>query len=575
MGAVPSSLLDCSIDENPILTTKDWTLHHAQKQDNGPLSVFINKNNPDSKLSTLAQSLKTYRHPSILSFLAWSETKSQAYLFTEKACPLTLVLGQQSSHSISLGLLEICQALQFLHDKGNLVHGNICQNALFITPAGRWKIAGLEQVIHIPDNKMSPDSKQSETSRDVLALGLVITELLLGLNDEPSKDFLVYTKSHLLLPDLTRRPTISQVLEHPYFHQPHIEIFQFLKDLTLKLESEKKDFFLGLGEKLGQCPARVLGAQFTGLLLSRYVLMDSTARSKLIPKLLEPQSKNSDALFTDELFKEFIVPQIRTMFLVYDMSVRLVLLQHFSVYSSLIDVQTLEDDILPALLLGLKDLNPNIVSETLRALADLVPILGPEIVIGRSRSKIFSDGSPNHKITPVLSSQQIMERVPHSQRVPPIGAEQDPLETDHFSGTENWDDWEDEEENEEKTIFHTEPDKLIEAQQVLEPMISMKSVLSSNSEESHRRLQSDIDTLVKNVQDLDILKLDIKVPSKIKTDEEVDFFADMTPNIPKQKSSLEKFQTELDTAKQIREQKFAAVADLDTEEGWGDEELEW
>ena len=50
---------------------------------------------------------------------------------------------------------------------GNLVHGNICQNALFITPAGRWKIAGLEQVIHIPENKMSPTSKQSETSRNV------------------------------------------------------------------------------------------------------------------------------------------------------------------------------------------------------------------------------------------------------------------------------------------------------------------------------------------------------------------------------------------------------------------------
>ena len=187
---------------------QDWTLHHAQNTDDGPLSVFINKNQTDSKLSTLgkihlnsvglksiplfviyniynifnyfnniykmlywgpcfifiyqckslvelssklsiicfyfgileckylwlktffvinsmltllllAQSLKTYRHPSILSFLAWSQTKSEAYLFTEKACPLTLVRGQQSAHSISLGLLEICQALQFLHDKGN------------------------------------------------------------------------------------------------------------------------------------------------------------------------------------------------------------------------------------------------------------------------------------------------------------------------------------------------------------------------------------------------------------------------------------------------------------------------
>ena len=59
-------------------------------------------------------------------------------------------------------------------------------------------------------------------------------------------------------------------------------------------------------------------------------------------------------------------------------------------------------------------------------------LIGPEIVIGRSRSKIFSDGSPNRKITPVQSSQQIMDRLPHSQRVPPIGAEQDPLETDQF-----------------------------------------------------------------------------------------------------------------------------------------------
>ena len=52
------------------------------------------------------------------------------------------------------------------------------------------------------------------------------------------------------------------------------------------------------------------------------------------------------------------------------------------------------DDILPALLLGLKDTNSQLVSATLRALADLVPILGPEVVVGSNRTKIFSDGSP-------------------------------------------------------------------------------------------------------------------------------------------------------------------------------------
>ena len=89
------------------------------------------------------------------------------------------------------------------------------------------------------------------------------------------------------------------------------------------------------------------------------------------------------------------------MFLVYDTGIRLVLLEHFQHYAAFIgnlklmfiplclsrervlspkkknaslrfiwltdlDKTTLEDDILPALLLGLKDTNPKIVSQTLR-----------------------------------------------------------------------------------------------------------------------------------------------------------------------------------------------------------------
>ena len=57
---------------------------------------------------------------------------------------------------------------------------------------------------------------------------------------------------------------------------------------------------------------------------------------------------------------------------------------------------------------------------------------------------------------------------------------------------------------------------------------------------------SSVEKMIKNVEDLDIMKLDVKV-SKTKTDkvEDVDFFADMKPEIPKAASALEQFEEKL------------------------------
>jgi SCY1-like protein 3 len=46
------------------------------------------------------------------------------------------------------------------------------------------------------------------------------------------------------------------------------------------------------------------------------------------------------------------------------------------------------------LLVGIKDNDDDLVAKTLRALADLVPLLGAATVIGGKRGKLFTDGRP-------------------------------------------------------------------------------------------------------------------------------------------------------------------------------------
>ena len=68
--------------------------------------------------------------------------------------------------------------------------------------------------------------------------------------------------------------------------------------------------------------------------------------------------------------------------------------RHFPSYCHTFHTVVLEEEVLPLLLLGIRDLNDQLVADSLRALAEVVPILGASKVIGKNRRKIFSDGAP-------------------------------------------------------------------------------------------------------------------------------------------------------------------------------------
>lgn len=620
MGAESSVLSDCQLDESPILTTADWSLHHAEHSDHGQLSVFIDNNHTEgARIDKLALNLRLYRHPFILRYVSCcsSSSPSSAHLLTEKASPLSVVRRQQTDLATRLGLHETIQAVQFLHERGQATHNNICQAAVFVTPHGRWRLAGLEFLTKFCDpgfaevrasanDRYAPAIPPEETSlsgppsprldhvaRDIYSLGVLITEVLNESQDPLTRQFKDFASSEMMNKEGSKRPTLETVLQHPYFNHNYLQIVAFLKDLPLRSLDERAVFFRDVIQKLQTIPENLIGLQLIPLILSRYVLMDATARSEIIPHVLCPLTSDHQVglqpILSEEAFREAVVPQIRTMFLVRDTQIRLTLLKHFPNYCKVIDVVTLEDDILPALLLGIRDSNQVIVSATLRALAELVPILGPEIVIGSNRKKIFTDGSPGkNKATvkeekeqnfvekasvekTVVATKSIEEEyfgdiLP--ERFPGEGAEINDddrtiivaklEEGIHDGNLDSWDDWED--ENMEKKCDN-------------EDLFLTSTPLVSKVEQMEK--------IIRNVQDLDIMKLDIKTNTKkVKVEDGMDFFADMAPDIPKTEDSIQKFENKLrQESREVTPEvatigKFAAVEE-EVAEGWGEEELDW
>ena len=49
-----------------------------------------------------------------------------------------------SSDLLKYGLLQVTEALQFLHYSGHVIHRNVCPNSVVVTKRGVWKLAGME-----------------------------------------------------------------------------------------------------------------------------------------------------------------------------------------------------------------------------------------------------------------------------------------------------------------------------------------------------------------------------------------------------------------------------------------------
>uniref|UniRef100_A0A2K5ZJS2 SCY1 like pseudokinase 3 n=1 Tax=Mandrillus leucophaeus TaxID=9568 RepID=A0A2K5ZJS2_MANLE len=427
MGSENSALKSYTLKEPPFILPSGLAVYPAVLQDGKFASVFVYKRENEDKVNKAAKHLKTLRHPCLLRFLSCTVEADGIHLVTERVQPLEVALETLSSAEVCAGIYDILLALIFLHDRGQLTHNNVCLSSVFVSEDGHWKLGAMETVCKIsqatpeflrsiqsirdpasiPPEEMSPEFTTLPEchghARDAFSFGTLVESLLTILNEQVSADVLSSFQqtlhSTLLNPIPNCRPALCTLLSHEFFRNDFLEVVNFLKSLTLKSEEEKTEFFKFLLDRVSCLSEELIASRLVPLLLNQLVFAEPVAVKSFLPHLLGPKK----------------------------------------------------------VLLGLRDTSDSIVAITLHSLAVLVSLLGPEVVVGGERTKIFKRTAPSFTKNIDLS----LEGDPFSQPIKfPINGLSDVKnsleDSKNFPSSskksEEWPDWSEPEEPENQTV---------------------------------------------------------------------------------------------------------------------------
>ncbi|XP_071540906.1 uncharacterized protein [Panulirus ornatus] len=425
MGNTDSALGHLEVERENGSVYEDWTMAPGDLE-GVPVTVFSAAHPPSSRkrpyIERALQASRVYRHPGLLKYLDGGVIGGEVVLVMERATPL---LHQDLEHfsplHISAGLLSIIDTLVFLHDRAGVSHNNVSGASIFVTPDGAWKLWGLEyscsfgeltrdHIEHINsychEKSIPPDDKSRispayQHARDSYAFACLVEDILTPETVSEvagAADFLSLVQKSGLNNDWTQRPRLAVLADHHMFSHEFLKLHENLTNVLLLSDQRREEFLKSVAENLRQYPEELVSSTLAKALLSRPVLLHPAASTHLMPKVLIPKNGTAndaeDGLFSDEVFQRDIVPHLVSLFGVHDATVRGILLIYLPYYVSLIPKDVLASEVLPELLLGIRDSSDSLVMSTLHALAELVPILGANTVIGENRQNLFTTAKP-------------------------------------------------------------------------------------------------------------------------------------------------------------------------------------
>ncbi|KAF6265414.1 armadillo-type protein [Scenedesmus sp. NREL 46B-D3] len=407
--------LNVNVDPHQYDTAWGCWSHHSgtNKEDGSAVSVFkIAAVDPtDVKLVAArngVRRLKMLRHPNVLAFKDSLEVQEKGqtvlYLVTEAVRPLAMVLQEldlagQHRQYLATGMLHMTNAVSFINNSCNMIHGNLCMAAVVVTDSLDWKLHGFDLLsehaltgdfaLKQASWMVASQYKPAELAKcewqavqqgpswavDSWGLGCMMQEVFSGKpltaveqlrRTDVIPPALLADYQKLLSSQTGRRLNPAKVAESRFLNNRLVEVVGFMENISLKDSAEKDSFFKKLPAMVPAIPEPVAVRKLLPLLSSSLEFGGAPASAVSSLMLI------GRMLSGDEFIRR-VVPSLSRLFASSDRNLRRNLLESIDTYGQHLTTDVIEGQIYPPLSAGFTDENAYIRELTLKSILVLAP----------------------------------------------------------------------------------------------------------------------------------------------------------------------------------------------------------
>jgi len=397
---------------------KFWQLvDGTRNEDQKEVSIFIfdKKTAPGNHVQAAVNCFKYMKkfitHPQMLKFECGVDLADKMYIATEKVLPLGayidgVVPNAKELHQdgfIELGIHQLCEALDFMNNQQQIVHGCIHPGSVFVNKAGTWKLGNfllthkfqeagpeIKTNLNLLPERYHPKeliggfaaniSSGTVNSIDSWCVGCLIFEVFNKRFSSPRQlttfgsipDQVLKTYKRILATKPSSRASVTTLLQNDYLAKnTAVRALGFIDEISIKSEDEKQNFYKKLSKFVALLP-------------------ESCSRYRVLPALLNQLqfgSGSNPVLFTvvlqlsakleEEEREKMVVPVVTKMFSNNERSTRINLLKNLKTYVEFIPSKLIEQKIFPEVLSGFGDSTPALREVSVRSLIYFAPKLDP------------------------------------------------------------------------------------------------------------------------------------------------------------------------------------------------------